>query len=819
LNRRRVVPYACVAVAVALANMPALVHLVTVDPINLDSGLASSLAPWLHGQPTIDGNAGFLMQALGHRVTTDWLGGHIPWWNPYEGVGVPLAGDMQSGALFLPTILTGLSDGLLYMQVGLELLAGWCTFALLARLGVGRTVATAAGVVFGLCGTFAWFSIEPIRVLAFLPLCLLGAERSLSAAREDRAWGWRLLAVGVAGTVFGGFPETILLDLLFVAWWAVLRGLDPGRQRWRPLLRKLAAGVAAGVALSAPLWVAFAGYSGFANTGDHAAGGYALVTLHARDLGQLILPYSIGTIFGFHSVGPTDAISVFWGNVGGYLDATLAAGVLVGLVGRRNRTLRLGLGLWLAVCLARTYGFAPVVHLLALVPGVRLTAFYRYADPTWELAAVVLTGLGLDDVARGRIRVRALWIGVGVAAAGTVWAAVSAWPTLTSATGPRGAMEAHRHLFVAGSLAFAVAMLGLLAAGGYWAGPRRFGAASGAVTGGASDGASTERSLPIGTEEWRGSRDARRRWGRAMMAGAVALEAVVLLGFTYLSAPRSATVGTGAVTWLQANLGSYRFATLGPIQPNYGSYFGIAEMNANELPLPKAWTDYVARDLDSNIIPFEFTGGYRSDPDGPSPAEELTTLVANYEAVGVRYVVVPASGTDPTGAPYPAPGSPPWPAGPRLVYHDDVAQIWELGHPAPAFSLAPAPASADSADGGPGACRVSAHGWDEAEVHCDRPSTLIRRVQYAPGWTATVGHSAVPVGHDGSGPPGLFQAVPVPAGSTTVRFTYLPPHEVPAALVSVLVALGLLASVILTVTASRRWRAPRRHRHSAIGGG
>ena len=158
------------------------------------------------------------------------------------------------------------------------------------------------------------------------------------------------------------------------------------------------------------------------------------------------------------------------------------------------------------------------------------------------------------------------------------------------------------------------------------------------------------------------------------MAGAVALEAVVLLGFTYLSAPRSATVGTGAVTWLQANLGSYRFATLGPIQPNYGSYFGIAEMNANELPLPKAWTDYVARDLDSNIIPFEFTGGYRSDPAGPSPAEELTTLVANYEAVGVRYVVVPASGTDPTGAPYPAPGSPPWPAGPRLVYHGDEAR-------------------------------------------------------------------------------------------------------------------------------------------------
>ena len=45
------------------------------------------------------------MQALGHLVATDWFSGHVPWWNPYEGLGVPLAGDMQSGAFFPPTLL------------------------------------------------------------------------------------------------------------------------------------------------------------------------------------------------------------------------------------------------------------------------------------------------------------------------------------------------------------------------------------------------------------------------------------------------------------------------------------------------------------------------------------------------------------------------------------------------------------------------------------------------------------------------------------------------------------------------------------------
>ncbi|MGO8870438.1 MAG: hypothetical protein ACLQPH_03390 [Acidimicrobiales bacterium] len=817
MSRRQVVPYACVAAAVVVANLPALLHLITVDPLYLDSGLVSRLPEVLRGYPTIDPNAGYLMQALGHLTSADWLSGHVPWWNPYEGIGVPLAGDMQSGAFYLPTLLFHFSNGLLYLQLLLELVAGWSTVALLGRLGVGRTLATAGGVAFGLCGTFAWFAIEPIRVLAFLPLCLLGVERALAAAQEGRAWGWRLLAVAVAFSVYGGFPETIFLDLLFVAWWAVLRVAGPGRRAWRRMVGKLSAGAVAGVALSAPLWVAFAGYARFANTGAHGNGAYAYVVLHGRDLAQLVLPYSLGPIFGFHSVGPVDAISVFWSNVGGYLDVTLVAGAVVGLVGRHNRILRVGLGLWVAVCLTRTYGLAPAVHLLALVPVVRLTAFYRYADPTWELAVVVLAAVGFDDVARRRTGIRALWIGVGVAAAGAVAAALAAWRSLTTAAGPTGGMETHRHLFVAGSVAFALVMLALVAIGGWLAAGRRPPA----------HGRAARRQGPGPARL--------RRWGRIVLAGAVAVEAVVLLGVTYLSAPRPTAVATGSVSWLQANLDTYRFATLGPIQPNYGSYFGLAEVNVNELPLPRAWTNYVEKDLDTNTVPFEFTGGNESNPAGPSPAEELSTLMANYEAVGVRYVVAPASSAAPGPGEYPVPGSPQWPRGPRLVYQDSTARIWELPDPAPAFSVASAPAGTAAEGGPPGSsCRVAVHGWDEAQVTCDHPTVLLRRVQYAPGWTATVGSRSVPVVRARSGPPGLFQEVPVPAGTTTVRFTYLPPHEVPAVLVAVVTALGLLAT--LFVASGRRRRGERRAqkseppsstgpepagapRRSAVGGG
>jgi hypothetical protein len=802
LTRRRWFPYACIAAAVVVANLLGLAHVVTTDPLDINAGLVNVFPQWLHGYPTADPNSGFLMQALGHLVSTDWFSGRVPWWNPYEGVGVPLAADMQSGAFFPATLLFGLADGLQYVQVLLELVAGWWTYALLVRLDVGRTLATAGGVAFGLCGTFAWFAIEPIRVMALLPLCLIGVERILLAAEAERPWGWRLLAVGLAGSFLGGFPETILLDSGFVVLWAALRLAGPGRAHVKAMVAKLAAAGAAALALVLPLAVAFAGYLRFADTGGHGSGGYARVTIPARHLAQVVLPWSVGPITGFRSAGGVDELGIFWGNVGGYLDATLLAAAVVGALGRRNRILRLGLVAWVVVCLARTYGFPPVVDVLAHVPVLRLTAFYRYADPTWELAAVVLAVLGLDDIARRRTRFRALVVGVGLSAAASVAAAVVAFRALTTAVGASGAMQLHRHWFALGSLGLALGCLAVLLLGGWLAAGR--------------PGVIPVHAHAHGHAPARPGRPdthSRRRWGRAAMAGAVSVEAVVLLGFTYLSAPRPTPPHTETVAWLQDNLGTYRFATLGPIQPNYGSYYRIAGVNVNELPLPRSYTRYVATSLDTNIVPFEFTGGYVAYRPSPTPAEEYGAHMAAFEAIGVRYVVVAASGTDPTGSPYPPAGTPAWPAGPRLVHTDALAQVWELPDPAPAFSLEGVPAA--TSPGSP--CHVLVAGWDEARVTCDHPTTLYRRVQYAPGWTADVGGTSVPVAQATTGPAGLFQTVRVPAGTTIVRFTYLPPGEQVAVPVAVLAWLALGVSGLVTWRRGVRRRPPTDAHASAPG--
>src|SRR5580658_8190381 len=127
LSRRssNFVPLLCMVGAVVVANLLSVLHLVTTNPLVLDAHLTVISPGWLPGLPYIDGNAGFTMQALGHLAALDWLHGHLPWWNPFEGVGAPLAGEMQSGAFFPLTLLLALHEGVLLVQLAVEVVAGW----------------------------------------------------------------------------------------------------------------------------------------------------------------------------------------------------------------------------------------------------------------------------------------------------------------------------------------------------------------------------------------------------------------------------------------------------------------------------------------------------------------------------------------------------------------------------------------------------------------------------------------------------------------------------------------------------------------------
>jgi hypothetical protein len=239
-----------------------------------------------------------------------------------------------------------------------------------------------------------------------------------------------------------------------------------------------------------------------------------------------------------------------------------------------------------------------------------------------------------------------------------------------------------------------------------------------------------------------------RRAAAAVLAALVALDALVMFGIPQLSAPRSETIDTGPARFLAKHLQNGRFFSLGTYLPNYGSYFGIASADSNDLPIPKLWASYVPAHLAASTEA-KYFGSYAA----PALQADLQRNINAFEAIDVRYVVLPA-GDELFGPPGRLTG------GVRLAYSDRLASIYALPKPRPFFSVQG------------GSCALRSEGISSVTARCSRPATLLRAELYMPGWTATTGGKATRIAKSDD----LLQAVRLPAGTTTVHFAYLPPH-------------------------------------------
>jgi hypothetical protein len=717
--RRAITPdgWALLAVgaAVLLANLPYLLGFFHPNPLNFRAGLTSTFTPGLlPGRPTIDPSNGFTSQAIGHLAALDLLHLHLPWWNPYEGTGMPLLGETQSAALFPPTLLTALSNGQLYEHILLEFVAGVFTYLLLRRLGVGRVAATVGAIAYALNGKFAWFSDAGVNPLPFLPMLLFGIERAYAAARDGRPGGWRLLALAGALSVYAGFPEVAYINTLMgVAWGGWRLGcLERGRRR--TFAAKSGLGAVAGALLAAPMLVAMGTYLTHADLAAHASSQLGGRHLPLSALPQLVMPYVYGQV-------NTERLFVVWLMVGGYLSATLLLLAVFGLFSPNRRGLKLVLLGFALLVFARMYGEPPLLgHVIGVLPGMSKIQFYRYGTAALELPIIVLAALGLDDLIRNGAR----WQRVAATAAGVLImvavAAIGAKPVVHSL-----GTQFHHDTW------FRVSII--------W----------GALT-------------VAGVAAFALLRSARVRAGA--LAALVAVDAVALFVVPEFAAPRATHVDFTPVSYLRAHLGEGRFYTLGPISPDYGSYFGLASVGVDDFP-PTSYAHFVLRHLDPGS-PFV---GFRAG--GPSATSELMHHLAGYRTAGVRYVLTPAA--------QPLPSSR---GALRLAFRSPTTRIYRLGGALPYFTAR--------------GCGVSSGDRENVQVACPKPTTLVRRETWLDGWTAQLDGRPATIRRSG----GLFQAVRVPAGSHRLTFTFAPPGMGWA-------FVGLLAgcALMLLPTIRRRW--------------
>ena len=574
-----------------LVELPLLIFGLSTNPIWFDSGIVygthNGLLP---GLPYIDPNVGFTTQALGHLAAKDWLHGIIPWWNPYSGIGLPLAGEMQPNAFFLPFVfLLLLHNGVLWLKIAMQVFSGLATFALLRELKLGRLAALTGGALYALNGTFAWLPGVLGNTIPFLPLLLFGIERTRKEHNRD---GIIWIALAISGSLYAGFPEAAYINGLLALGWTFYR-FPRELRRWH-FLERVIYGGALGLLISAPLIVAFVDYLLTTNTLTSHAFGSAFLPIKA--LSSLFLPYVYGPIF--HTAG-SSILNDVWDSVGGYTGALLIFFAVIGVISTGpERGLRWLLFAWILIAWAKTFGFTPVMDVMNHIPLLRDVAFDRYSPPSWEMALAILAAMAIDDIKQGMLRDNMVILTLVAIVTTLALAAYVAWPWATMWQWPESQVE---RMVVLLAVAMAWAVSGLL----------------------------------FVIFVWFCMHNEQKRW---MLAMVLLMDTAVLFIVPELSGTHAGKIDHSAIKFLHSNLGESRFYTLGPIEPNYGAYFNIATINHNYLPIPLNWTAYISHKLLPSIPKNGVT--FWAPAYGENVGiDAFDKMFVNYKRLSVRYVV------------------------------------------------------------------------------------------------------------------------------------------------------------------------------------
>ena len=735
---RRLPPYALplvvIVLGVLLGNIMYVSGLANNDPISWTAGISHKLCRVTCGRPMIDPNVGFLTQPLGHLAAMDLLHGHLPWWNYFEGLGQPLAGEMQGASLFPLTLLFAMPAGLLFFHLALEIIAGVSTYFLARRLAIASPIATGVGILFALNGTFAWLGNAVLNPVCFLPMLLLGVEVIYADVEKISKKGWIIVALALALSLYAGFPEVAYLDGLMAVGWTVVRFFSLDKSHRLSAARRVGLGAFTGVLLALPILVAFLDFMKVANVGGHLAVVEGVNNLSSTALPMYVDPYVYGTLF-------SNPNAVFaWGGIGGYFLAGVSALALLGLFGAKYRALRIFLGAWILVGMLGTFNTWHARVIWNLIPLVKTMALPRYVTPSLEMAAVVLAALGITDFATER-RAKWLFSVTTLAALGlTIQAALSA-----RALNRGVVLSSHKaEVILIGLDALPFIALGLLVVLGRF---HRY------------------KVTPI------------------LVTIVLVGESIIMFFVPSAEAPKQITVDQAPIAFLQANQGQQRFLDFAVLYPNWGSQYNINSLSAIDLPFPTDFANFITSKLFPSLSPPNQFVIHSGMAGIVAQEQAVVAHFTEYQNASVKYLLFPNQVIISPALTK---------LGVKRVFEDALAAIYEMPAPRPFFSTSST------------ACTVTSSSVNVAHVSCPKgPATLVRTELMMAGWRAYVNGRVVPM----AATEGVYQTIDVPAGSSTVTYSFLPPHEKFA-------GLGAFAGVLIIAGSfAWQWRRRRRSAH------
>lgn len=396
--RAHVLSVAWVGAIALLLLAPALAHGTSIGPYDI---LAQS---GLTRQPGVFAHNGFLSDQIDALIpwsTLAWTEvhhGHLPLWNPYNGLGTPLAFNWQSGAFSFSSLIGYLAPLRFAYSVQLLvtlLVAGTGILFLGRALRLSILASVFAATLYELSGALVgWLGWPHAAVAAWAGWvfgCAIFVFRGGHRLRSVAG-----LALTFALMILAGQPEVLLmfvLALLVLAFVViVLRGsrLHPASG---PILSPsidLGVGLLAGAFLSAPLLLP----------------GYQLLTLSVRSrfpVSSGALPFHDATYLLFSSYDGSPVTYWFGYNLpfetAAYVGVAAVVLAITALLLRRRSAAVVAFGCIALLGFLTTY-VGPVDHLLVSLPiksfkGINWASFAIL--PT-TFALCILAGSGLDLV-------------------------------------------------------------------------------------------------------------------------------------------------------------------------------------------------------------------------------------------------------------------------------------------------------------------------------------------------------------------------------------------------------------------------------------
>jgi hypothetical protein len=359
--------------------------------------------------------------------------------------------------------------------------------------------------------------------------------------------------------------------------------------------------VVLGLALAAPQLSATTAYLRDSALGGHQNDGFYGVYLNINAAIQQVVPYIYGPIFGFPS---SPIVTEIWGSIGGYFGFLPLWFALIALLSFERITSKLILVGWIIIAFGVTFGLPVIYNAFMAVPLTRIAACYRYITVSQIFCFTFLSAIYLEEIQETAYIRRKTVVGCLLACLIITALFATSRPVIAASWAEN---ELGKWFIIASCGGLLVMIVLVFVATSLPTRPSVFG-----------------------------------------LATLLLVEATVLFIVPYFSYPRGGSPDASLIGFLRDRAGFDRVIGTEALtlSPNYGSYYGISTINYNDLPSPIRTAEYIKRNLD----PFANSIIYIPQPFGLNAEQQRQrrTLffgsLGKYANVGVRYIMVPASG-------------------------------------------------------------------------------------------------------------------------------------------------------------------------------